>query len=78
MPERAFLDLENLRRLTRSLVEYSLLMVMELVAVEPGVAVLASATGSLVFWETTPGARELGWVVVVVEVVTEETALLVA
>lgn len=68
MPERAFLVLENLRRLTLFLVEYSLLIVMELA--EPEAPVLVSAAGSLVFWET--GVPELGWVAEL------ETALLPA
>lgn len=71
MPERAFLVLENLRRLTLFLVEYSLLIVMELG--EPEATVLASAAGSFVFWET--GVPELGWVAEL-ETATEETALL--
>lgn len=74
MPERVFLDLENLRRLTRSLVVYSLLIVMELVDVEPEAAILVSVMGIFVFGATT--APEPGWVEA--EGLTEGAALLTA
>ena len=66
MPERAFLDLENLRRLTRSRVVYSLLIVIELADVEEEALALVSVC--LFLWDTA--ASELDWVLV-----TEESEL---